>query len=206
MPTWAIFDYGEVICQRTAAIPSIAQLFGASEAEFEPAYWSARDAFDRGSTVLEYWQAVGARLGPDVTEDQARAASEMDNAGWLHPDEGTLALLGELTDAGVPMALLSNASVSFAERVRRLADIQPEPWTRHFRHLMFSGELGMAKPDAEIWKALLAQIGADPADCAFLDDRAENVAGAREAGLHAHLWTGAEDARDWLRSLGLLAA
>lgn len=204
MPSWAIFDYGEVIGQRTAALPSIARLLGVSEAELESAYWPLRADFDLGCPAVEYWQAVGAKLGADIDEDLANAANEMDVAGWLHPAQDTLALLDELAIAGMPMALLSNAPVVFAQRVRALANTQPQPWTRHFRHLMFSGELGMAKPAPQIWKELFTQIGAEPEDCVFLDDREPNVVGAREAGMRAHLWTGAADARDWLRSLTLL--
>ncbi|MQA10735.1 MAG: HAD-IA family hydrolase [Pseudonocardiaceae bacterium] len=201
MPSWVIFDYGGVISEPTAALPSIAQLLGVHENDLTPAYWSERVEYDRGSTDIEFWQSVGPRLGIEVDAELAVAAAKMDTAGWLHTDDDTVELLAELADNGVALALLSNAPLSFAERVRTLDSLQPRPWTRHFRHLMFSGELGVLKPDARIWKALLDQLEAEPADCAFLDDKQPNVDGARDAGMHARLWTGAEDARSWLASL-----
>jgi putative hydrolase of the HAD superfamily len=51
----------------------------------------------------------------------------------------------------------------------------------------------MAKPDAEIYTALLDTLGAEPADCLFVDDRQINVDGARAVGLAAHLWTSADE-------------
>lgn len=61
----------------------------------------------------------------------------------------------------------------------------------HFRHLVFSGDLRLAKPDTQIWAALLGALGAGPASCLFVDDRRPNVDGARRAGMHAHLWSSA---------------
>lgn len=54
-----------------------------------------------------------------------------------------------------------------------------------------SSALGEAKPDAAFFVALLAAEAAaghpvDPAEAVFIDDREENVAGARQAGLVAH--------------------
>lgn len=63
---------------------------------------------------------------------------------------------------------------------------------------MISGELGIAKPDPAIWRALLDGLGAPPGEVLFLDDRAENVAAARQAGIRAFVGTGAEDARRYI--------
>ena len=60
---------------------------------------------------------------------------------------------------------------------------------------MISGELGIAKPDPAIWQALLDRLRAPAGEVLFLDDRDVNVAAAREAGIRAFLWTGADDAR-----------
>nr|WP_168518478.1 HAD-IA family hydrolase [Streptomyces sp. S1D4-11]QIZ02306.1 HAD-IA family hydrolase [Streptomyces sp. S1D4-11] len=56
--------------------------------------------------------------------------------------------------------------------------------------MLFSGELGVAKPDPDVCSVLAEQSGARPADCLFLDDRQENVDSARRAGLRAEHWSG----------------
>jgi putative hydrolase of the HAD superfamily len=191
---WIVFDYGEVISVRTTALPDLAALAGVPEADFTAAYWAARDIYDRGSSDLEYWTAVH----PGVSPELAASLTEVDIAGWLHTAPSTLALLDELTEAGVSLALLSNAPMSFA----RVAEQQE--WTKHFQRLVFSGDLGIAKPDPEIWSALAQELDAAPGDCVFLDDRQVNVDAALAAGMGAALWRGADSARSALVELGVL--
>lgn len=186
---WVVFDYGEVISRPTGALPDLANLLGVPLADFERGYWKARDEYDRGQPDLEYWRAVGAVAGAEVDEGLARRLTDVDVRGWLLPDPDTLELVEELAAAGTPLALLSNAPVSFARVAER------EPWTGHFRHLVFSGDLGVAKPDPRIFAALAERLGADPADCVFFDDRQVNVDGANAAGLRGVLWRGSSHAR-----------
>lgn len=190
---WIVFDYGEVIGRRTRALPRLAEMLGAPTAAVIPAYWALRERYDRGCTDLEYWQAVGERAGVDVDRRLAAALSQADTAGWLDTDPAALALIAELDRAGAGLGLLSNAPSAHGEVFRR------QPWARYFDHIMISGDLGgIAKPDPAIWAALTATLRAPPGDCVFLDDRPVNVTGARTAGLHAELWTGAADARAYL--------
>lgn len=198
---WLVFDYGEVISRPTAALPDLAARLGVPEAEFAAAYWAAREPYDRGQSDLAYWRAVGGAL--DVPVDQALAdeLTHLDVHGWLHPDPAAVALLDELAEAGVPLALLSNAPSSFGRAVEALTD----SWTRHFQHLVFSGDLGVAKPDARIWAALADRLSARTAECLFLDDRQVNIDGALAAGMVARRWTGAVDARAHLVDAGVLS-
>lgn len=189
---WVVFDYGEVISRPTGALPELAGLLGVPVEDFEPAYWKARDAYDRGQPDLEYWRAVGEVAGAAVDEELAARLTEVDVRGWLHPDPGSVELIEELASEGVPLALLSNAPVSFARVAER------EPWARHFEHLVFSGDLGVAKPDPRIFAALAERLGAAPQDCVFFDDRQVNVDAANAAGLRGVLWQGSSHARTLL--------
>jgi putative hydrolase of the HAD superfamily len=51
-----------------------------------------------------------------------------------------------------------------------------------------SHELGVAKPDPRVFVLVCVRLGADPADCLFVDDTAGHVAAAEAAGLRAHLF------------------
>ncbi|WP_028926451.1 HAD family hydrolase [Pseudonocardia acaciae] len=195
---WVVFDYGGVISRHTEALPALAGRLGAGTDEFAAAYWAGRDLYDRGCTDLEYWRSIGAELGVDVDERTSAELTEIDIDGWLRTDEDTVALLAELADAGARLALLSNAPSSFGRVASR------QPWTAHFRHLVFSGDLRLAKPDPQIWTALLADLRADAANCLFVDDRQTNVDGARRAGMHGRLWSSAARLRPEL--LGFVSA
>jgi putative hydrolase of the HAD superfamily len=184
---WLVFDYGGVISLHTEAIAAMAARVGVSAEAFEPGYWSEREAYDRGCPDIAYWRAVCAHVGVDVDERLSADLTRLDIDGWLPTDDNTVKLLGQLAGAGARLALLSNAPSSFARVAER------QPWAEHFTHLVFSGDLRMAKPDAEIYAALVGKLGVGAADCLFVDDRPANVDGARAVGMSAHLWTSADD-------------
>lgn len=195
---WVVFDYGEVLCHRTEALPKIAATLGVAAEPFAAAYWAARDAYDRGSTDLEYWRNIGSALGVGIDEDRVAELTRADLDGWLNTDPAMLALLAELDAAGVPMALLSNAPATHGRAFRQ------QEWSRHFRHVVISGDHGCAKPDPAIWRILTGELGAEAGDCFFVDDRQANIDGARAAGLRAERFTGADAVREQLTALGVL--
>jgi putative hydrolase of the HAD superfamily len=189
---WIVFDFGEVISQRNPALPSMAARLGVSLDAFEAAYWD-RDAYDRGGSDSAYWSLIGSSLGLSLDDAVVQEMTAMDNAGWLDdPVAETVALIEDLASLGLPLALLSNAPVTFARLAEKV------PWAKHFRHLIFSGDLGYAKPDAAIWKHVESVIGSS--DVIFFDDRLSNVEGALVAGWDARLWTSALVARAELRA------
>ena len=193
---WIVFDYGEVISTRTAALPTLASMLGTTADRLEEVYWAGRDLYDRGQSDLDYWRGVGEAVGADVPADLAASLTEVDTEGWLQPDAESLALLHELSD--LPLALLSNAPSSFGRAVEQ------QPWAKNFRHLVFSGDLGVAKPDPAIWEALARQLETTPGECVFFDDRQSNIDGALEAGMGGVLWLGAVPAREELVRLRVL--
>lgn len=91
---------------------------------------------------------------------------------------GTGALLEDLAAAGAPLYALSNwpADTFWVARERF-------PAVRLFRDIVVSGEVGLAKPDPRIYRLALERFGRAGADCVFVDDRADNVAAARDQGI-----------------------
>lgn len=189
--TWIVFDYGEVIAQRPAeqAFARLAEVIGAPAAQFQDGYWRYRDKFDRGMPDLDYWQAVGAEAGVEVGPAEAAALSAADVELWNTLDPLSVRLLADLAAAGRRLALLSNAPIGHG------AAFRTREWAEPFEHFVISGELRVAKPDPAIWQALLDRLRTPADEVLFLDDREVNVAAAREAGIRAFVWTGAENAR-----------
>ena len=74
-----------------------------------------------------------------------------------------------------------------------------------FQDIVVSGTEKMVKPSAEIYKLAIARFGIDPARALFIDDRAENIAGAEACGLKGHLFRNAAALRAELSSAGLIA-
>ncbi len=65
----------------------------------------------------------------------------------------------------------------------------------------YSCFIGAAKPHAAFFDKVVAQLGCDAGEVLFLDDRPENVEGAKQAGLKAMLFFGTEGALALLRLL-----
>jgi FMN phosphatase YigB (HAD superfamily) len=57
--------------------------------------------------------------------------------------------------------------------------------------IVYSDEVGLAKPDPRIYALLCAELGVEPAEVVFLDNRPPNVEAASKAGIHGvlHLHT-----------------
>jgi putative hydrolase of the HAD superfamily len=64
----------------------------------------------------------------------------------------------------------------------------------------YSCDLGAAKPDPAFFTEAALRIGAEPSAILFVDDNAENVGGARDAGLAAEQWC-LDDGHDALHAL-----
>ncbi|WEK44162.1 MAG: HAD family phosphatase [Candidatus Sphingomonas colombiensis] len=114
------------------------------------------------------------------------------------PMPGMPALVHDLDSAGVPLFAITNFSHEFfppfRDRERTLFD--------RFRDIVVSGEERLMKPDAAIYRLSLDRFGIDAADAVFVDDRQANVDGAAAVGMHALLFTDAEQLRADLRELG----
>ncbi|MHA6806110.1 HAD family hydrolase [Salinifilum ghardaiensis] len=197
-PSWIVFDYGKVLSTPTRALPALAEHLGVTEEALKAPYMAERPVWDRTDDALAYWQAVGERLGVPVDADLSERLTRIDVDGWSHTDPAALHLVDELHAAGRRLAVLSNAP----SRMGRL--LAARPWAARFEHLLFSGDLALAKPDPRIYRELLAHLGTAPERCLFLDDRQDNVDAARELGIQAEVWRGAATGRAALRERGLL--
>jgi 2-haloacid dehalogenase len=109
-------------------------------------------------------------------------------------------LVEALDAAGVPLFAITNFSDEFWPpfRAREAAMFD------RFRDVVVSGAERLVKPDRAIFELALNRFGLGPGEALFIDDRAENVAGAQAAGLIGHMFVDAATLRRELERLGLL--
>ena len=100
----------------------------------------------------------------------------VDFAGVLtDPDAGRFYdYLQAARERGIRTALLSNAAGASAEVKNTMFD--------YFDELVFSGEVGVAKPDPAVYLIAADRLGLPATRCAFVDDSAVNIRGAVQAG------------------------
>jgi putative hydrolase of the HAD superfamily len=191
-----VFDMGGVLLAWdppafiAKVVPDPAQQARVRREIFEHPEWQE---FDRGSiTVNQAVERFGQRAGldPEQMRTLLRTANES-----LHPIPGSMQLVEHLATSGVHLYLLSNMPVSTFEFL-----VERHGFFRHFRELVISGAILMIKPEPAIYKHLVEKTGIVPAESVFVDDLLKNVIAARECGLHAIQFSGADACRAELRN------
>ncbi|WP_461170573.1 HAD family hydrolase [Arthrobacter sp. Z1-15] len=187
---WYLFDYGMVISTEPEPADWKA-LHRATGLDLEPAgspYWARREDFDAGAVSPEqYWTGV---LGWAPGPEQLRKLEDLDAAAWSHLNPKTLSVLETLQKEGASLALLSNMPAGMSRRYTAESE-----WPRYFSRLYFSGQLGLMKPDPQIFDHVAAGLKARPEDVVFIDDNALNIAAAEKLGFQTVLHTGTIDLR-----------
>ncbi len=117
---------------------------------------------------------------------------EVHRAIWLRiePVEQSLALVRALRRNGYGVHLGTNQERTRAAHMREVLG-----YDALFDVSCYSFELGACKPDEAFFVEAARRIGANPAAILFIDDRADNVAAARDVGLAAEQWTIADGHR-----------
>ena len=105
--------------------------------------------------------------------------------GGISPDEPMLAAVRRARAAGIRTGLISN---SWGDGIA----YDPALLDELFDAVVISGEVGLHKPQPEIFHLAAERIRVDPGDCVFVDDLRENCAGAEAVGMKAILHRGAE--------------
>lgn len=101
----------------------------------------------------------------------------------LRTDAGVLDGIAELRRQGVLCALTTN---QHDVRARLMRDEMG--YGEVFDAQFYSCEVGSWKPERDYFDAVIGELGIEPGDALFIDDREDNVAGARAAGLRAEVF------------------
>lgn len=187
-----IFDFGMVLSgeRNPEANAELLRLTGLKEERFESLYWAERPAYDAGKLCgLEYWRRFvrEAGLGERFDEDGIAQLNRLDGRMWTTSNPKMIAWQQRLAEKGLKTAILSNIGDGVTASL--LANFD---WLNRFDLLIWSYQLRLIKPEPEIYQQTLQRLGCQPSEALFIDDREDNVAAARRLGLHAFVFTTAE--------------
>ena len=200
-----IFDYGQVLSRMAepAARARLLEITGLPPETFDEHYWKYRLDYDRGTlNGRAYWQAIARDTALEMGPDQIDALIEQDILLWASVNPVMLDWLTRVRAAGKKIAILSNMGEDLLAYMRRHFR-----WLDGFDHLTWSCELDMTKPEAGIYEHTLRELDVRPEEALFLDDKTENVEGARAIGMHALLFRDVEtlaqdlEREGWAREL-----
>jgi putative hydrolase of the HAD superfamily len=131
---------------------------------------------------------------PLDTDEMLQAAADM-----FIPNPQILPVLEHVTRSGVPIGLLSNTCEAHWNWILHLK--YPQVADR-FDPVILSFEAKSMKPDPHIYRVASEKAGCEPAQIFFVDDRHDNVEGARRAGWNAAVFTSADRLYDQIRHWG----
>jgi epoxide hydrolase-like predicted phosphatase len=176
--TTNVFDSFRAFCVDEGLDPGVMkELF-----RNEPRALEAVRALETGALSEDEF---GERFGELLELRVERRSGLVDRMfGHLRPDDAMFDGLRRARAAGIRTGLVSNSMG--AGRYDR--SIFPEL----FDGVVISAEVGMHKPQPEIFLLGARRAGVPPADCVFVDDLRENCDGAEAVGMTAVLHRGAE--------------
>ena len=129
-------------------------------------------------TAEEFSPLFGAVIGVSDTDGLVERLF----AG-MGPDEAMIGAVRDARAAGVKTGLISNSWGNGLSYDQELLDSL-------FDAIVISGDVGLHKPEPEIYLLAAEKIGVPPEDCVFVDDLRENCAGAAAVGMAAILHRG----------------
>lgn len=192
------FDHGRMVRQmagaagvsddamRAALMPSGEPTQGDPQWQLEAGHLSEDDYYD------QLCESLGCRPPRDRLDF---AASDM-----FEPIEASMRLLERLKAAGHRLGLLSNTNPI---HWRFFMDGRFPTLNAVFEVEIGSFHVGAMKSDPVIYHAAIEQTGVPAEQIFFVDDRAENVAGAIACGIDAVLFTDTASLEADLRTRGI---
>jgi putative hydrolase of the HAD superfamily len=193
-----VFDYGEVISvsQSAADRAALVEISGLDTRVFWQLYDRYREDLDQGVTLpREYWNLIARDAGVEWSPPQLQQLWAADIRSWISVEPGTVQLLAELHAGGTRVALLSNAGFDFSDPFRH------SPMAAYFEAMFVSAELGLIKPDPEIYRVTARELGITLEQMVFIDNKKINVDAATALGVTGHVFTTVAELRAFLESL-----
>jgi epoxide hydrolase-like predicted phosphatase len=150
-------------------------------------------ALERGQLAVPDFERklAAVLLRRDGTPVRADGLIERMFAHFEHQPQMS-ALIRRAREKGIRTALLSNSWGNTYPR---------ETWDGMFDDIVISGEVGLRKPEPQIFRLAAERVGLEPAECVFIDDLDLNVEAARALGMTAILHTSYDETRRELESL-----
>lgn len=151
--------------------------------------------FERGRcSASEFVKGILSELDFPIADERIMEAFLTWDKG---PMTGAFELLTDLRTR-YKVACLSNNEVVHWNRLK-----QEFKADHFFDKCYLSHEIGMIKPDPEIYEYVVEDLGIDPSGILFFDDNPECVDAARDAGMRAYVAKGVTEVRECLARLDL---
>ncbi len=182
-----------------ARIGYLSRISGRPASQIMNAIWESgfEDLSDSGQlSADEYLKGFGERIGYPLSKAEW---TEYRKSGTT-PIPESLRLVMELKDR-VQLAVLTNNGLMLQET---MPVVFPELSRVFGPHVYVSAQFSTRKPDPNIYLRVCDALSVSPSETLMVDDRADNIEGAVQAGLQGHVFTTCDLLRQELSSQLLL--
>jgi putative hydrolase of the HAD superfamily len=159
----------------------------------EGEYLDVNKKMDRGEIDVRGFMEHLSRLTGQTIE---RIEEDMEAATKI--DYDVLTLIEGLRRKGYPIGLLSNAPSEFIRDILTQHDLE-----KYFDTIVISSEVGLIKPEPEIFHHILEKMDAHPNETVFIDDNPHNVKAAEALGIEGIIFTSASALEKDFNHLGI---
>ncbi|HEV2339244.1 MAG TPA: HAD family phosphatase [Patescibacteria group bacterium] len=173
-----IFDLGGVLVDNPveAMTAYIAQNLAVTKEQYMQVFSQCEAQWLKGQIAeRELWEKITTKL--NIARPEAESL-------WLEAflrvykrKKDVFLLIKRLKQNGYKIALLSNTEIPIMDHIKE------QHW-EDFDLFIYSCEVGMRKPDREIYDFTLQKLNMEPREVLFVDDKKENVEAARDIGMH----------------------
>jgi putative hydrolase of the HAD superfamily len=140
---------------------------------------------ERGQIELEDFERwLAGELSGGIGETLEAAGLKESIFRGMEPDGRMVDVVRRVRGAGIRTALLSNSWGATGYERDRFPDL--------FDAVIISAEVGLRKPEPEIYLFAADRLGVAPSACVFVDDLLANVEGARAVGMEAFVHRNAD--------------
>jgi glucose-1-phosphatase len=187
-PAFIYFDLGNVLCffSRPQEFRQVSEVSGVPEEKVKDVLIGSHAilwAYERGELTDEQFHSEFCRL---TGSQPSMAALLQADAGIFTLNTELLPLVSHLEDSEIPLGVLSNICPS---HWRIVTDAFFAIVPGAFKQLALSYQIGAQKPAEKIYRRATELAGVPAQQILFIDDVAENVAGAQRFGWDAIQYT-----------------
>ena len=179
---WAVFDLGGIVVPESKGLidSSIADFMGVEVSQFLEYVNKYIHSVTVGDmALLDFYSILVDQLGLQISPERIlNKHLSIFKAAAVHLDSDILNLIAVLKDK-CHVGCLTNTEIEVAEINKTLGLF------KYFEKAYLSTEIGIKKPDVDIYNYLLADIKCSPGEVVFIDDKPENVKSAESVGINA---------------------
>ena len=184
-PGFIFFDLGNVILNfsHQRSFEQVAEVANISPEKAKEAIFDSglQNQYEKGLVTSDQFVDIFSK--ETVSQpDPARLFRALSDIFWLN--RSIVPILAGLRGINYPMGILSNTCEAHWLFALERFPVIP----MMFNQFILSYESKSMKPDAKIYEDAIAMAGLPPQQIFFVDDRPENVEGAKAAGLDAHIF------------------